>query len=407
MSAVLDRVRALTRRQLALIIAALVVVAVAGVVIVDLTGSGPSYRITAQFKETPGLYSDNAVDILGVPTGHVVSVTATEGYVKVVLSLPKHVKIPVGAKAVIVAPNPVSDRFVQLSPPYKSGPALKPGATITLANTVVPLELDQIFTSVDQLSTALGPSGANQDGQLSDALHALATLANGNGSAVHDAISTIAAALPSLTAHPDELKQLIAGMDSITRNLASRSTTINSLYDDISSVTTQFADERTTIAAAIANLQQGLTQIAAFIKANQANLGTSVKNLATTVQAVMAEQNALIQTFSTAALGFQNFNNTVKLDGPCLTKDAQPNNCPVLWGRLDLPVDAANIVNQYCGGNVAYSMLPIIAASVGVGTANATQTSCGAQIGLLQGHTGPPGSPKAPDLDLTHYLGTK
>jgi len=406
----------MTRRTIALVTAALVALAVIGIVAVNVFGGEPTYRITAEFTETPGLYSDNAVDILGVPTGHVISVTPSEhcveaghGCVKVVLSLPKHVKIPAGAQAVIVAPNPVSDRFVQLSPPYVSGPVMKSGTVIPLSRAVVPLELDQIFSSVDQLSKTLGPAGANSNGALSDALHALATLANGNGAAVHGAITSIAAALPALTAHPDELKELIAGMDSITRNLASRSKTIDSLYDDIASVTKQFSDERATIAAAIANLQQGLTEVVTFIKANQANLTSSVTNLSSTVQAIMVEQHSLIQTFSTAALGFQNFNNTVQLKGACLTKDGKPFNCPVLWGRIDLPSDAAAIVSQYCGGNVAYSMLPIIAASAGLGHASATDTSCGAQIGLLQGRTGklsPPG-PKSPDLDLSHYLGSK
>ena len=408
-AAVLQRIGGLGRRNLTIIAGVVVVVVAIAVVAVNLISGGPTYRITAQFSGTPGLYSDNAVDILGVPTGKVVSVTPGKDYVTVVMSLPARVKIPAAAKAVIVAPNPVSDRFVELTPPYTSGPVLKPGSTITYAsgNTVVPLELDQIFSSVDQLSTTLGPAGANSGGELSDALHALATLANGNGAAIHGAITAIADALPALTANPDQLEQLIAGMDSISRSLASRNATINSLYGDIASVTQQFADERTTIAAAIANLQSALTEVAAFIKANQANLTTSVTNLATTVSAIMSEQRSLIQTFSTAALGFQNFNNTVKVDGPCLTKTAQPNNCPVLWGRLDLPSDAAQVVNEYCGGNVAYSMLPIIAASAGVSSATATDTSCGAQIGLLQGRTGPPGSPKAPDLDLSHYLGSK
>ena len=397
----------MNRRLIAIIAGGLAVVAASALVIVNVFGEGPTYLITVQFTETPGLYSDNAVDILGVPTGHVVSVTPRVNHVDVVLSLPTSVKIPAGAQAVIVAPNPVSDRFVELTPPYTGGPTLAPDSVVPTSRTVVPLELDQIYASVDQLSTTLGPSGANSGGQLSNALHALATLANGNGAAVNDAIATIAAALPALTANPGQLEELISGMDAITRNLASRSTTINSLYGDISTVTQQFADERSTIAAAIANLQTGLEQVVGFLRANQANLATSVTNLAGTVSAIMAEQKALIDTFSTAALGFQNFNNTVELDGPCLSKDAAPHNCPVLWGRLDLPSDAAKIVNEYCGGNVAYSMLPIIAASAGVGSADATQTSCGAQIGLLQGRTGPPGSPKTPDLDLSHYVGSR
>jgi phospholipid/cholesterol/gamma-HCH transport system substrate-binding protein len=400
------RVQALTSRQLGSIAATVVIVVAAVVTVVQLTSGGPTYRITAQFPETPGLYSDNAVDILGIPTGYIVSITPGPEHVNVVLAIPTHVKIPATAKAVLVAPNPVSDRFVELTPPYTGGPTLKPGATISLANTVVPLELDQIFASVAQLSTTLGPAGANKNGELSDALHALATLANGNGAAIHTAITTIAHALPALTAHPEQLKQLIDGMDSITRSLAARSTTIDALYGDIATVTQQFASERTTIAAAIANLQSGLSEVASFIQANQANLGATVHNLTTTIGAVMSEQRSLIQTFGTAALGFQNFNNTVNLHGPCLSATAKPNSCPVLWGRLDLPSDAATIIKDYCGGNVAYSMLPIIAASAGLGSASATDTACGAQIGLLQGRTGPPGSPKDPDLDLTHYLGS-
>jgi phospholipid/cholesterol/gamma-HCH transport system substrate-binding protein len=395
------------RRLVALLAAAAVIVAVVVVAVVNLVSGDPTYRITAQFPETPGLYDDNAVDILGVPTGHIVSVTPHAGFVDVVLSLPTHVKIPASAKAVLVAPNPVSDRFVELTPPYTGGRALAHGATITLANTVVPLEIDQIFASVDQLSTTLGPSGANSDGELSDALHALATLADGNGAAVHTAITTIAHALPALTAHPDQLTQLIDGMDTITRSLASRNATISSLYGDIATVTSQFAGERTTIAAAIANLQSGLSQVAAFIKANQTNLGSTVKSLATTVSAVMSEQHALIETFSTAALGFQNFNNAIDTTGPCLSATAAPHDCPVLWGRLDLPTDAAALVKEYCGGNVALSILPIVAATVGLSSGSAADTACGAQIGLLQGRTGPPGSPKAPDLDLTHYLGSR
>jgi phospholipid/cholesterol/gamma-HCH transport system substrate-binding protein len=406
-SGVSARLRALTRGQVALIAAAVVVVIVGGIALVNFISGEPTYEITAQFPETPGLYTDNAVDILGVPTGHIVSIKPSVRYVKVVLAVPDNVKIPASAQAVLVSPNPVSDRFVELTPPYTGGKTMPHhGAVITLANTVVPLELDQIFSSIDQLSTTLGPSGANKGGELSDALHALATLASGNGAAVHTAITTIAQALPALTAHPDQLKQLIDGMDSITSTLAARSSTINSLYGDIAAVTQEFAGERTTIAAAIANLQSGLSEVATFIRANQANLGSSVKNLAATVAAVMSEQHALIETFSTAPLGFQNFNNTIKVDGPCETATAAPNDCTVLWGRLDLPSNAAQIVKEYCGGNVAYSMLPIIAASAGLGTDSATDITCGAQIGLTQGRTGAPGAPKAPDLDLSHYLGS-
>jgi virulence factor Mce-like protein len=365
-----------------------------------------TYKITARFTATPGLYAGNSVDVLGVPTGTIVSLTPKPGYVAVVLSLPTNVHVPAGAKAVLMAPNPVSDRFVELTPAYTGGPVLPAGAVIGLDRTFVPLELDSIYSAVDNLSKSLGPAGANAHGDLTAVLHAFAQLANGNGKDLHDAIEQIAAALPALTAHPNELKRLVTGLDQLTSTLASHDSTINALYDDLANATSQLADERSTIGAAIANLQQGVAEVAQFLKANQAHLGNSVQNLNGTLAAVMAEQKSLIQTFDTAPLGFQNFNRAIDPTAPCLTATGAPNNCTALWSRIDPTSNAADLVKTYCGV-MANNLFPIILHDLGHGSATATNTACGAEIGLLQGRTGPPGAQKTPDLDLTHYVGSR
>jgi virulence factor Mce-like protein len=365
-----------------------------------------TYRITARFSATPGLYAGNTVDILGVPTGKIVSVTPKPGYVDVVMSLPAGVRIPAAAKAVLMAPNPVSDRFVELTPPYTSGPVMMHGAVIGVDDTVVPLELDSIYSSVDNLSKSLGPRGANAHGDLSAVLHSLAHLANGNGRDLHVTIERIAAALPALTAHPDDLKMLINGLDQLTGRLAARDATINSLYDDLATATGQLADERQTIGAAVSNLQEGLAEVARFLKTNQGHIGASVQNLNTTLAAVMAEQKALIQTFDTAPLGFQNFNRAIDPNSPCLSADGAPDNCSALWSRVDFPANGDEMVNTYCG-TVPDSLMPIVLHNLGLADATATHTDCGAEVGLVQNRTGAPGAPTTPDFDLTHYLGSR
>lgn len=398
------RRRASRRRSVVAAAVTLIVLAGCLTAVLVLVGRGDDYTITAQFRETPGLYEHNSVDILGVDTGEVKSVTPKQGYVEVVLSLPKRVKLPAGVQAVLIAPNPVSDRTVELTPPYTSGATFRRGATIPLARTLVPLELDQVYSSVDQLSQALGPAGANKDGQLSAALHALARLADGNGQDAHEAITTIAAALPALTAHPDDLKKLIDGIDRLTSTLAARNSTINSLYGNLATATTELADERGTLAGAVTNLQSGLAQVAEFIKDNQAHLGSSVRNLSSVVSAVMQEQAALKQTFDAAPLGFQNFNNAIDLHTVCA---GRAGTCPALFGRLDLTKDAAQIVREYCGSSVVTSLLPILAYTAGVPGGRPIDTLCAAEIGLLQGQPGPPNAPPSPDLDLAHYLGSR
>ncbi len=383
----------------------IVVTALTAAVVVGIRlFSSDEYTITAQFPATPGLYHDNDVDILGVPSGHVVKVTPKAKYVEVVLTLPSNVKIPADAKAVVMAPNPVSDRFIELTPPYTKGPKLKAGAVLGLDRTVVPLEIDQVFASLSTISRQLGPSGANKNGALSAALHAFAGLADGNGQHLHDAIGKIAAALPALTAHPDDLRRLIDGLDSLTTKLVSRNDTINHLYDDLAKTTGQFADDRAVLSSAISNLQRGLAQVAVFIKANQSRLGTAVKGLNVTMAAILSQQKSLIQTFDIAPLGFQNFNRAIDPNTPCPSATGAPHNCSALWARLNTTSDAWPFVTQYCGSNILQPLVPIVKANLGLGKASATDTACGAQIGLLSNRQGPPGSPKGPDLDLAHYL---
>ena len=394
------------KRIVIAVAAGLAVLLVGGFVIYRVFIHQDTYKITARFTATPGLYPGNTVDILGVPKGTVDSLTPTPHYVDVVLSLPTDVKVPAGAKAVLMAPNPVSDRFVELTPPYTGGPTLQPGAVIDVTDTVVPLELDSIYSSLDNLATSLGPEGANAHGDLSALLHALAGLANGNGKHLHQVIDRVAAALPALTAHPQDLAALIRGLDQLTGRLAARDSTINALYGDLATATGQLADERTTISAAVSNLQRGLAEVASFLRANKAHIGSSVHNLNTTIAAVIAEQKALIQTFDTAPLGFQNFNRAIDLNGPCLSADGAPNNCSALWSRIDTPAGAAALVKEYCG-NVQDSLVPVIMSNLGLAHATATDTACGAEVGLLQGRAGAPGAPQQPDFDLTHYLGSR
>lgn len=394
------------KRLVAAAVAGVALLSVAGFVIYRLFIHVDTYTITARFTATPGLYSGNRVDILGVPTGTVESLTPTPDYVEVVLSLPAGVKVPADAKAVLMAPNPVSDRFVELTPPYTGGPVMAPGAVIDLRDTVVPLELDSVYSSVDSLSKSLGPAGANSHGALSAVLHSLAQLAGGNGKDLHTVIERLAAALPALTEHPDDLAGLVRGLDQLTSHLVAHDSAINALYDDLASATGRLADERSTISVAIANLQQGLAQVADFLRSDRAHIGSSVQNLNRTIAAVVAEQKALIQTFDTAPLGFQNFNRAIDSHAPCLTATGAPDNCTALWSRIDTADGAAEFVKAYCG-TVPDSLTPIILWNLGLAHATATQTACGAEVGLLQKRPGAPGMPRQPDFDLTHYLGSR
>ena len=127
-------------------------------------------HVTGMFSRAVGLYPGSDVRVLGVPIGTVTSVTPKGDQVAVEFEYDAAVKVPATAKAAVVAPSLVSDRYIQLLPAYTSGPAMSSGTTIALDRTAVPVELDRISASMDDLMVALGPEGANKDGALSRVL---------------------------------------------------------------------------------------------------------------------------------------------------------------------------------------------------------------------------------------------
>src|SRR5687767_15605339 len=77
--------------------------------------------LTAHFPRTISIYEGSDVRVLGVPIGQVDSVTPSGTDVVVTMSYDAETKIPSDAKAVIVAPSIVGDRFVQLTPTFAEG----------------------------------------------------------------------------------------------------------------------------------------------------------------------------------------------------------------------------------------------------------------------------------------------
>ena len=91
----------------------------------------PTTTVTAHFTRAVGLYPGSQVRVLGVPVGTVRSVTPEGATVRVVLDVDADQKVPADAKAAVMSPSLVSDRYVQLLPVWTGGPAMAAG---TLAN---------------------------------------------------------------------------------------------------------------------------------------------------------------------------------------------------------------------------------------------------------------------------------
>jgi phospholipid/cholesterol/gamma-HCH transport system substrate-binding protein len=102
-------------------IIALVAVLVGGAYVLSSRPSGR--HIVAYFTSAVGIYPGDQVRILGVPVGTIDAIEPRPSDVKVTMSVSDDIKVPKDAQAVMISPNLVAARFIQLTPVYSGGAA--------------------------------------------------------------------------------------------------------------------------------------------------------------------------------------------------------------------------------------------------------------------------------------------
>ena len=284
------------------------VVVVALLVAAGFTFLGGEERktLTAHFPRTVSLYEGSDVRVLGVAVGTVETVTPSGTDVVVTISYDESVKIPSDAKAVIISPSVVGDRYVQLTPAYTGGDVLGDDATMEVEQTAVPLELDQIYDNLDKLNVALGPNGANREGALSDLLEVTADNFGGQGEQFHQTIRDFADFSQTLSDNRTEFFDSTRALQGFISTLAENDQTVRRFNDSMADVSTLLEGEKEELAAALRNLSVALGEVSTFVRDNRAALGRNIKGLNRFAGVLAKQRKALDEILTAAPLALNN-----------------------------------------------------------------------------------------------------
>lgn len=285
----------------ALIVGALVVSAL----VLWLPG-GEQKRVVAYFDNAVGLYPGADVRILGIKVGEVDSVTPVGRQVKIELSYDAERRVPADAQAVIVAQSLVSDRYIQLTPVYKGGPVMRDGDVLTKEETAIPVEIDQITGSLNDLNKALGPEGANANGSLSRLLAVGADTLEGQGTDIRQTIADTSRMLSTLSEDSDDVAGTIQNLRTITAAMKANDAQIRQFTQDLSGVSGQLASEKEELSAALRTLGPTLRNVTGFVKDNRSELAASVRQLAQITGVLVKNKKALGEFLTVAPLGVNN-----------------------------------------------------------------------------------------------------
>jgi phospholipid/cholesterol/gamma-HCH transport system substrate-binding protein len=282
-------------------------------------------RVTAYFPRTVGIYPGSDVRVLGVRIGEVKEIRPEGGRVRVELEYDAGRKVPAEAQAAIINSSVVSDRYVQLLPVYRGGPAMRTGDEIPESRTAVPVELDRVFDSLHTTAEALGPEGANKDGSLSRLLGVSADNLDGQGANLNRTVEDLSEAVTTLSDGRTDLFGTVRNLQVFTAALAADDKSVRSFNSSLAKVAEQLAGERKDLAAALKNLGTALGDVSAFVKRNKKSLTSNVEGLSRVTKVLVTQRAALEELLEVAPTGMSNLNNAYNPSAGTLDTRNNPN----------------------------------------------------------------------------------
>lgn len=285
--------------------AAVVVLLLAGFALFAIPGDDER-TLTARFSRTVAIYPGTELRVMGVAIGQVDAVVPDGDAVRVEMSYDDRYRLPDDAKAALVTPTLVADRYVQVFPVHTEGPELPDGGEIPLERTNTPIELDRMYAALDDVAIALGPKPGEASGSLNNVLQAGAKALEGNGATGGEAIRNLSAAVGTFADNRGPLFENVRSLASVTETLAQHDALVNEFIGNLTGVSGQLAGERVALRKVLVALARALGVVRGFIRENREVLTRDVKRLGRLMGTIESEKDALALVLQKGPLAIGN-----------------------------------------------------------------------------------------------------
>lgn len=335
----------LRRRARPILATVLALVLAAGVfVVVRASEQAAQNTVVAYFDNTTGLFPGDDVRIRGVPVGKVDTIEPQPQRAKVTLSVSRKYKVPADAKAVILSPQLVTGRAIQLTPPYAGGPVMDNGAVIPQNRTAVPVEWDDLRAQLGRLTELLKPTTPGGVSTLGALINTASDNLRGQGGAIRDAIVKLSETVSALGDHSKDIFATLKNLSTLVTALHDSADLLEQLNRNLSSASSVLADDPNKVARATEDLNAVIADVQHFAADNREAIGIASDKLTSISSAVVASLDDLKQTLHIAPTTLGNFNNIYEASNGSLTGALAVNNM-------------ANPINFLCGAVQAASRL--------------------------------------------------
>ncbi|MFC3963738.1 MCE family protein [Nocardia jiangsuensis] len=271
---------------------------------------GNTIEITADFENIAGMYEGNPIRVLGIDVGKVDKIIPRGTYVEVHMSLESGEKYPAEAIAAVVSPSIVTDRHIELTPPYTGGDELADGDHLPLSRTRTPVELDTMIKTIDQFAAALKPQpGQEGVGPLSGRV--LYPMLDGQGEKLRDTLNALSGALEVGVDNRDAVSTIIIKLNELTTMLAQNDQSVRDFSSQVTQMTGLLAEQAPGLQATLQQLQDFLANTSGVFTQYQDQLEGSLVGLTNVTQQLRDNAAGLIEVVDVAPMLLQNIDMTM------------------------------------------------------------------------------------------------
>lgn len=299
-------------RVAAVVLVGLIVAGAA--VIVHSAFFGPK-TITAYFTTATAIYPGDEVRVAGVKVGHIKSIQPQGSTAKMTLNVDRDVPVPADAKAVIVAENLISARYVQLAPAYRdSGRTMADGAVIPVDRTAVPVEWDEVKAQLMRLATDLGPKGGVSGTSVGRFIDSAANALDGNGDKLRQTLAELSGVGRILANGSGDIVAIIKNLQTFVSVLRDSNTEIVQFNDRLATLTSVVDDSRSELDAALTDLSTAVGEVQRFIAGTRDQTSEQIARLADVTQILVDKHMALENILHSSPNALGNFFNDYNAD---------------------------------------------------------------------------------------------
>ncbi|BBZ38854.1 MCE family protein [Mycobacterium conspicuum] len=303
----------ITRNRVARVVAAVLValIGAATLLLVRETFWRPT-TISAYFVSATAIYPGDDVRVAGIKVGRITSIQPQGSHVKMTLTVEHGVPVPADAKAVIVAANLISARYVELTPAYRrsgptsGGPTMPNGAVIPTERTAVPVEWDQVKDQLMRLATELGPNSQVSTPSIARFIDSAANALGGNGDKLRQMLAQLSGVGRILADGSGNIADTIKNLQTFVTALRDSNQQIVQFQNHFATLTSVLNNNRSDLDAALTNLSQAVGEVQRFVAETRDKTSEQVQRLADVTSNLVAHRQDIEQLLHVAGTAVAN-----------------------------------------------------------------------------------------------------